>query len=236
MNWKTKKFCGAWLAVLAVLLAAGIFLAPGRHQPARTGDPAGKIAAATNAGPVRPSASELSRRQALFASFQKHPFAVAKAGGAFDWTAEDGKSPAVIRQLAHNELEFERMAEESARIYRRQLVYVKTTPDMLIQQSKLFGEPVKQLTLPGLDGQEVSFEIAATDLSASGQAGTFSGHVAGRPDSMVTLAFKGGRMAFTVLSPSDQLYLVGEPREPGEVIVKSINPDTYVVGACGTPD
>ena len=51
---------------------------------------------------------------------------------------------------------------------------------------------------------------------------------------MVTLAFKGGREAFTVLSPEDDLYLQADPREPGELIVKRIDPDTYVVGKCGT--
>lgn len=152
---------------------------------------------------------------------------------AFGWTAEDGKNPGVIRQLAHNELEFERMAEESSRIYRRELVYHKETADMLVQRAKSSGQSVQQFALPGLDGQQVQFEVTRSDLSLSGQQGTFSGHIAGRLDSMVTFAFKGGREAFTILSPSDGLCLVGEPREPGELIVKSINPETYVVGICG---
>jgi len=127
------------------------------------------------------------------------------------------------------------MAEESARIYRRQLVYVRETADLLVEAAKAAGESLRQLSLPGLDGQEVQFEITKADLSPSGQQGAFSGYVAGRPDSMVTLAFKGGREAFTILSPSDGLYLVGEPREPGEIIVKSINITNYVVGVCGNP-
>ena len=180
-------------------------------------------------------ATELARREALYPSFRKHPFPVTREANAFSWTSEDGKKPDVIRQLAHNELEFERMAGEDARIYRRQLVYHNMTTDALIESSKLTGQPVSQLTLPGLDGQEVQFEITKSDLSPSGRQGAFSGHVAGRLDSMVTLAFKGGREAFTVLSPSDGIYLVGEPREPGELIVKSINPDTYVTGVCGNP-
>ena len=137
--------------------------------------------------------------------------------------------------IAHNALEFARMADESNRIYRRQLVYAKATADLLVQRSKLAREPIRQLTLPGLDGNEIQFEITDTDLSASGQQGTFTGHVIGRPDSMVTMAFKGGREAFTILSPADGTYLVGEPREPGELIVKSINPETYVTGICGNP-
>ena len=127
------------------------------------------------------------------------------------------------------------MAEEGARIFRRQLVYAKATADQLVQQSRLSGEPIRQLALPGLDGKEFQVEISRTDLSPSGQQGTLSGHLAGRLDSTVTLAFKGGREAYTILSPLDDTYLVGEPREPGELIVKSINPATYVVGVCGNP-
>jgi hypothetical protein len=190
----------------------------------------------TNAGDTTPpSAAELARRKARFTWFQKHPFTATHEAAAFGWTSEDGKNPDVIKQLAHNELEFERMADESDRILRRQLVYHKDTVDAQIERAKLTGQPIRQLTLPGLDGQEVQFEITQTDLNPSGQSGAFAGHVPGKLDSLVTLAFKGGREAFTVLSPSDSLYLVGEPREPGELIVKSINPNTYVPGVCGTP-
>jgi len=190
---------------------------------------------ATNAAATAPSMEELERRKARFTWFQKHPFTATHEADAFAWTAEDGKNPDVIKQLAHNELEFERMADESARILRRQLVYHKDTVGAQIERAKLTGQPFRQITLPGLDGQEVQFEITQSDLNPSGQSGALAGHVPGKLDSMVTLAFKGGREAFTVLSPSDGLYLVGEPREPGELIVKSINPNTYVPGVCGTP-
>ena len=166
---------------------------------------------------------------------QRRPFAVARESGSLQWTAEDGKDANVIRRLAHNDLEVQRMNEENARIIRRQLVYRAETAAMLVQQSKLTGEPVRQLTLPGLDGQLVQFEVERADLSPSGQQGTFTGYVAGKPDSMVTLAFKGGREAFTINSPSDNLYLQGEPREPGEVIVKSFDPDKYITAVCGNP-
>ena len=230
--------------ILVAAVAAGILFWrwPRAGEQGQAPVAAGRIPAATNrnvspasAGPRAPSALELSRRESLFASFQKHPFAVAQTNAAFGWTSEDGKNPDVIRQLAHNELEFERMAGESDRIYRRQLVYHTDTAAAQIERARLTGQPVRQLVLPGLDGQEIQFEITATDLNPSGQQGAFSGHVAGRPDSMVTFAFKGGREAFTILSPSDRTYLVGEPREPGELIVKSINLTNYVVGVCGNP-
>lgn len=84
----------------------------------------------------------MARRAAWFADFQRHPFSVVREDTAFGWTSEDGKNPDVIRKLAHNELEFERLAEESDRIYRRELVYHKDTVDAQIQRAKLAGQPM----------------------------------------------------------------------------------------------
>ena len=58
----------------------------------------------------------------------------------------------------------------------------------------------------------------------------FSGKLVGNDDSLVTLAFIDGREAFTILSPKENIFLVGEPREDGQVIVKVIDPNTYGVG------
>jgi hypothetical protein len=169
-----------------------------------------------------------------YPDFQLRPFAVAQENRLHQWTKENGRELGVIRQLAHSDLEYQRMLEESARIQRRQLVYRMETAAAVVQRSRATGQPVNQLTLPAFDGQEVVFEINQSDLNPSGLQGTFSGIVAGRPDSTVTLAFKGNREAFTVLSPSDKLYIVSEPREPGELILKQIDPETYTAGAfCG---
>ena len=235
MNSKTAI---RYLPALLSLVAAGAIVTwvCQHHGNLPTASPVQpKPAVTSQVVSTAPSAAELARRKAQFASFQKHPFTATREAGVFGWTSEDGKNPDVIKQLAHNELEFQRMADESARIFRRQLVYHKDTVDAQIERAKSTGQPIYQLTLPGLDGQEIQFEITRADLSASGQSGAFSGHVPGKLDSMVTFAFKGGREAFTILSPSDGLYLVGEPREPGELIVKSINPQTYLVGICGNP-
>ena len=245
MNSKSIRNKVVWLAVFAAIGVALWWLGSRylsgtrqRNTPASAGiiravtTPSNQVA---STGATNAVMSNEAVRMKLFAGFRKRPFAVTQKSADYQWTAEDGKQPAAIRQLAHNELEYERLAEESTRILRRQLVYALETADQLVQLSRLSGEPIRQLTLPGLDGKEFQVEITQADLNPSGQQGTFSGHLVGRLDSMVTFAFKGGREAFTVLSPSDNTYLVGEPREPGELIVKSINPDTYVVGVCGNP-
>lgn len=235
-----KKPTATVLALLLTVLVAGIlfFCWPPADRQNEKPVQAAQVSVATNQSfsPVAaasnvPAALELSRRQALFASFQKHPFAAAKTNSAFGWTVEDGTKPEVIRQLAHNELEFERMVAESDRVFRRQLVYHNDTVAAQIERAKLTGEPLRELQLPGLDGREIQFQIASADLSPSGQQGSFSGHVAGRLDSVATFAFRGGREAFTIISPADNLYLFGEPREPGELIVKSVDISKYPVGA-----
>ena len=94
-----------------------------------------------------------------YPDFQERPFSVAYESPAVQWTLADGKDTNIIRQLAHNHLEYDRMVEENPRIFRRQLVYLKETPAAVFEQAKLTGLPVRQLTLPGVDGQELQFEI-----------------------------------------------------------------------------
>jgi hypothetical protein len=146
------------------------------------------------------------------------------------WTLADGKDTNVIRQLAHNPLEYDRMVGENARIFKRQLVYLKETAAAVFEQAKLTGEPVKQLTLPGVDGQEHVFQITGSQGSGTSRQGMLSGHLAGNNDSLVTLAYQDGRQAFTILSPKQNVFVVGEPREDGQVIVKAIDPNTYGLG------
>ena len=169
------------------------------------------------------------------APFQLRPFAVALRAGGFEWTAEDGRDLRVIRQLAHNDGEYQRLVEENQRVLRRQLVYRAETTAALIERNKLTGQPLRQFALPGLDGQLVSVEVTRADVSPGGLQGMFAGQVAGDPDSLVTLAFKGGREAFTVFAPAAGLFLHAEPREPGELIVKLIDPNVYAAGYCGNP-
>lgn len=153
-----------------------------------------------------------------------------------EWTDADMADPAVIQLVAHNPDEALRMIEENDRIHRRQLVYRKLTAAAVVQQAMADGGEVRQLTLPGLDGRELEFVIERADLAPSGQTGSFVGHLAGKPGSQVSLGYRFGREAFTVISPDDDLYLQADPRQPGELIVKAIDPGAYVPGVCGNPN
>lgn len=156
-------------------------------------------------------------------------------GANYQWVAADATDTNVIRRLAHNELEYRRMVDENERIIRRQLIYNQNPAAAVMQRARLSGEAVTQLTLPGFDGQELAFRIQRADLEPSQQGGTFSGHLADRPTSLVTLAFQFGREAFTVISPDDNLYLQGHPRESGEIILTSFQPEKYLALPGGEP-
>lgn len=191
------------------------FLAPPQQSEARS-------------GPASPSTS-------TFETFRLKPFAAAKENDTHAWTAEDGLDGEVILKIAHNEIEAERLLVENDRIKRRQLVYRKEPAWVLVERARATGKPLAYLTLPGLDGEELEVNITGSDLSPSGLSGTFSGHLKGQPTSMVTLAFRHGREAFTVVSRDDGTYLQGDPREPGEIIVASFDPDTYQPVPGGEP-
>ena len=170
-----------------------------------------------------------------WSNFQERPFPVAEESSNFQWTSEDAMDTNVIRQLAHNELEYQRMVQENPRILRRQLVYLKETVAGVMEQARAGDEPVKQLTLPRFDGKELQFDIVRADLEPSEQVGTFTGRLPNRPDSMVTLSYRFGREAFTVLSPEDGIYLQAWPREPGQILLTSFEPDTYLSLPEGEP-
>ena len=166
---------------------------------------------------------------------EARPLAVVQASGQHEWTSEDLRVPEAIEKIAHGPEEFIRMVEENDRIERRQLVYRKEPAWQTVEHSKAKGEAIRKLTLPGLDGREVQVEVTGADLAFSGLSGTFTGKVAGREKSLVTLAFQQGREAFTVVSPDDDLFLQGHPREPGEIILTSFDPETYLKVPGGEP-
>ena len=201
-------------------------------MPRDTGTRAVKVPEAASVRGT-PAVSQAPRPVGTFDEIQLRPLPVSLTKGANEWTEGDCSDPQVIEKLAHNPDEFIRMAEENERIKRRQLVYRRETAAALVQQARATGEPVRSLTLPGLDGREIHVEITGSDLALSGLSGTFTGRVAGQQQSIVTLAFKNNREAFSVSSPVENLFLEAEPREPGEVIIKEIDPATYVTGKCG---
>jgi hypothetical protein len=233
-----KKFRLVALTLAVIALAVGIFfwrpqkpLPPAPSPIVASAPPTKPISVAPVIPPMATNTVNSKPASRLpvpeFTWFQAHPFTASQTNGAFAWTAEDGKDTNVIRRLAHNELEYQRMVNENPTIYRRQLVYHPAGFTVQAQAAVQTGQSIQQITLPGLDGQELQVLVTKTDFESGGDKGLFYGQLPGDPDSMVTAAFINGREAFTVASPQNNLYLQGEAREPGEIVVKSIDPKTY---------
>lgn len=198
------------------------------HSPSSASPPASAVSdssAPPAAGPTAPTNREVILR----------PLAVAKESAAHAWTAEDARSPEVVRKLAHNEMEERRLLEENARITGRQLVYRKEPVFVAVERARAKGESVARFTLPGFDGRELEVQVDKADLAPSGLSGTFTGRLPGLDQSLVTLAFQQGREAFTVVSPEDGFFLQGHPREPGEIMITSFLPDAYLAVPGGEP-
>jgi len=230
-----KSFKIAWPLALAAVTAALFFSHRDAATPARP-QATVKNTAATGAAAATEPAPVLETTPARPSTVIPLPLPVALEKGTHRWTSADFSSVQVIEKIAHNPDEVIRMVEENERIKRRQLVYRGETAAAIVQRSRATGEPIRSLTLPGLDGQEIQVEVTGSDLAFSGLSGTFTGRVAGKEQSIVTLAFKNNREAFSVASPEDKLFLEAEPREPGQVIVKEIDPDTYASGHCGSDE
>ena len=152
------------------------------------------------------------------------PLLVSLARNTHEWTSEDAKDIQVIQRIAHNPEESIRLIEENDRIKRRQLVYRKETVPMLLERT---GGSLKTFTLPGLDGREVEVEVTEVRLVNGTNGGCVNGRVKGRFNSMVSVGFSNGCESFNVLAPDEGLFLTADAREPGEVLVKEIDPNVY---------
>ncbi len=139
----------------------------------------------------------------------------------------------MLERLAHNPEELARMIQENDRIKRRQLVYRKEPVALLLEKARAAGQALTHFTLPAMDGQEVEVEVVETQID--GHRGAVMGRVVGRLDSVACIGFSGGCESFNILSPQDGLYIAADAREPGEVILKEIDPAVYSPMACGGP-
>ena len=202
---------------------------PASPTPPRTAPLATPPSASSSPPPAAPAVEN-------FPDFSPRPFAIVGESANHEWTAEDGKLPAIIRQLAHNPHEERKMVAENPAVYRRQLVYRKQAAADLLQEAQRSGAPLKTIPIPGFDGAEWMVEVYQIDTIDGGAEGTIFGRLPGQPNSLVTLSFIGPSECFSLLSPDQNLFVQGDPREPGEIIVKRINPDLMGGEEGGHPD
>ena len=232
MNRKLSLVLGA----IMILVAGWVAVAKREPEAARTPapglHPAPTPAPAPSASPPPPPPPAAGN----FSDFAIRPLAVAQRSGNHEWTAEDGKLPGVIRKLAHNRLEEQKMLAENPAVYRRQLVYRKRAAADLVKEAERSGIPLQTVPVPGFDGAEWMIDVYKVDSIDGGAEGTIYGRLPGQPDSLVTLTFIGRSECFSLLSPNQDLYIQGDPREPGEIVLKRINPSLMGGEEGGHPD
>lgn len=226
---KTHLFAIAAIAAVGVTIALRDKPETARPPAVVAKDPATK-ASRERTGEKSTTAGELSPD--TFGDFTTRPFEPSVSSDRYQWTAEDGRKPQVIRKLAHNQLEESRMAEENHAVHKRQLVYITRSLSDAIKEADSEGRPLESHSIPSLDGQELEVEVMKVDHAASGVDGVVYGKLRGVPDSTVTIAYSDRSECFSVLSPSQDFFLQGEPREPGEIVVKSFDPGR-MANECG---
>ncbi len=226
MTARTRRRIALGTLTLAALTAL-VWWQNGRH-PASTA--AAPVLAADSPPAPTPSPSPRSN---TFGPTVLRPLSASVETERHAWTREDAKAPEVIELLAHNPDEFTRMMEENTRIKRRQLVYRKEPVALLIEQARASGKPFTRFTLPALDGKEVEVEVLETRVD--GHRGAVMGRIVGQLDSLACVGFSGACESFNIMAPEDGLFIAADSREPGEVILKEIDPAVYSPMPCGGP-
>jgi hypothetical protein len=80
-------------------------------------------------------------------------------------------------------------------------------------------------------------EVTQNSVERERLAGSLAGHLKDRLNSIVSIGFADGYESFNIFSPDDKIYLVADAREPGEVMLREVDPDKYGVPAqTGQPD
>jgi hypothetical protein len=148
-----------------------------------------------------------------FPDFRLRPFPVVKSSATHEWTAEDGRTDAAIRALAHNALEEENLKRANAWTKRRQLVYRKETLAQILPD--LQNGTRKQITVPGFDGKEYVVDVQKVRVFSVGTFGV-SGTLQGSDIPFVLGSTSDGRESMRYLSPDGDGTFLFEPREGGQ--------------------
>ncbi|MDB6078976.1 MAG: hypothetical protein JWO82_2723 [Akkermansiaceae bacterium] len=155
------------------------------------------------------------------ASFRLKPFAISQKSDSFAWTSANGRDPAILHELAHNDLEEDRLSRENAWVEKRQLVYCDDYISNLGNSVANAPADVKSIKLPGFDGQEYDIDVDRTDSPQGAMEWNIAGHLKDRPDTLVSISTVHGYTAIVFITP--ELYIEGDAREPGEVVLNQIN-------------
>ncbi|MBK1882082.1 hypothetical protein JIN85_06630 [Luteolibacter pohnpeiensis] len=153
--------------------------------------------------------------------FRLRPFAVSMRSDDFAWTAEDGKTDEAMRDLSHTEEEEDRLKTDNQWVNKRQLVYCSDYIESLGKEVATQGAALKTAKLPGFDGKEYEVEIVRAESPQGTNEWNISGTLKDRPDTMVAMSSVHGYTSLVIVSP--EIYIEGDAREPGEVVLNQID-------------
>lgn len=163
----------------------------------------------------------------VYVDFEMHPFEVQHESEHHRWTRLDARTPELIDQLAHNDLERERLLRENEWVTKRELVYRNVT---LLDQATAAAEEGREVTeiiLPGFEGEEYLIKVDSFETQVS-EDGVTEGWITGRlendPDSLVSLGFFGEREAGNISSSELGVELTFQPREDQQIVVSQVDP------------
>ena len=162
----------------------------------------------------------------VYTAFVMDPFEVKISNERHGWTVLNARSPEHVELLAHSDPEKDRITEENFWTPRRELVYRKEVVSDLLAKAEESGDALKELILPGFAGDE--FNVTVDDIQSfvneeGIREGDIIGHLTGDPDSKVILGFYGDRESGLVTSPNLEQDINYNPREDGQILVKSVD-------------
>ncbi len=164
---------------------------------------------------------------------QPRPFVVTHRTENYAWTSEDGKLPAVMKQLANNSEMLLQLEEDNAFTTQRQLVYVPA--EFTAKAQEMLDGKRQEIVLPGLNGEEFKVQVTAHNVDTAEGAdpvsGGFMGTIVGLPGSEVSGGAGGDHWSITIDPGHGKIYQIVN-RNRGEWIVSAIDPTKQIVPPC----
>ncbi len=120
------------------------------------------------------SESSLSNKpSSYYWEMKPRPYDIAYRSDSFEWTAVDGKSPDVMRQLATNPSNLNQLEDENEWVKKRQLIYLPE--GRLVKAENIFNGVDESFMLPGFDGKEFEVEVGAVTVYEDEDVEEFEG-------------------------------------------------------------
>ncbi len=173
----------------------------------------------TSSGDSDRSATKKTQKSNRYWERVPKPFPVSESTERFEWTSVDGRSEEAIKSLANNSEMVDALIETNNWTKRRQLVYVN--PDFTEKAGAVYRDELREIILPGFDGEEFKVSIDVSTDFGEWVTGSFTGTVEGFEDANVVAGSDLNYWSIGI-DFKDRHYQI-ENREEGEWMVSEID-------------